>query len=262
MIQRALPAWAAIRAYCLAHGLQSQLEDVARLTAAMAFSDPIVERGRLYARYPHFRDGSGIPDRCFEITREVIPQQTIAHAAVVGRSLELSGEAYLTLVGGSTIVELRRWPRGQRHRFEATAVATPELRDRTRSYPMAGYQVAIDLGTAAAGQPLAGGTWTIHLSIGTAAVRHTVPLRISRATGGHAADVVLGGGLRVSAAHELRLRVGRPRPLDLILERLEAMWVRLRRRALKVVTTSRAGRLLEMAMEKLRPGTGASLADD
>jgi hypothetical protein len=52
LIQRALPAWAAIRAYCLLHGLLAELEDVAACRSHAVFANPVIERGRLFARYP------------------------------------------------------------------------------------------------------------------------------------------------------------------------------------------------------------------
>lgn len=62
-----LPQPRAIRLYCLQHGLRSELEDIVACPPAVANADPIVEGGRAYARYPHFRDAAGIPDAYFEI---------------------------------------------------------------------------------------------------------------------------------------------------------------------------------------------------
>jgi hypothetical protein len=56
--------------YCLERGLLAELEDIVAQPHRVAFGDPIVERGRIFARYPHFRDASGIPDRCFDITHQ------------------------------------------------------------------------------------------------------------------------------------------------------------------------------------------------
>ena len=125
-IQRAMPAREAIRAYCLQQGLLAELEDIAACPPDVAFRDPLVERGRIYARYPHFRDGSGIPDSCFDITSDVVADQRLKRAAVAAGVLQLTGEAYLRLVGGATTVELRRWPRGATWRFAAPALPTPE----------------------------------------------------------------------------------------------------------------------------------------
>jgi glycosyltransferase involved in cell wall biosynthesis len=265
-IQRSLPAWSAIRTWCLGHGLLDQLVDIAWTTPEAAFQDPLVEGGRLFARYPHFRDGSGIPDSCFDITRQVVPQHTLARAAVVGGSLEVAGEAYLALVGGTTTVELRRWPRGPTWAFETSAVATPELRDLRIAYPSAGYKATIDVRTAAGGQPLPRGTWRIQVSIGTAAVRRSVAVTAPHAGGGKAARgaaaVVKGGGLRVTAARELRLRIGRPTLAERALERLESVATRVSRLGRRLLTSSPIGRLIQRAMARLRPGRSAIPDDD
>ena len=99
-IAAALPRSAAIRAHCLLNGLEAELVDIVACPPNVAFGDPLVERGRAYARYPHFRDESGIPDSCFDITMEIVLEKRLTRAAVVAGALELSGEAYLRLVGG------------------------------------------------------------------------------------------------------------------------------------------------------------------
>jgi glycosyltransferase involved in cell wall biosynthesis len=260
-IDKALAAWGAYHAYCLQHGLLAELEEMVGRSHATAYGDPLVEGGRIYARFPHFRDASGIPDRCFDITRELVPRHDLARAAVVDGILELSGQAYLGLLGGETDVELRRWPRGPAFGHVTTPLPTPELRDKTMRYPRAGYRAAIDLGTAADGRPLPPGTWGVWLSIGNARIRRSIPARPPR--GGNAAArqrseiVVKGGGLRTNAGGALRLQVGRPSVTDRVLERAEAVALRLNRRVARVLSVSRAGRLLGMALERARPGGGA-----
>lgn len=155
-IQRSLPAWSAIRTYCLQHGLRAELEDIAACPAEVSFRDPFVEGDRIYARYPHFRDAAGIPDSCFDVTGQVVPVHKLSRAAVVEGSLQLEGEAYLALVGGTTTVELRRWPTGPTWQFATRSLPTPELRDLRIDYPTAGYAVSLDLATAAGGQPCRG----------------------------------------------------------------------------------------------------------
>jgi glycosyltransferase involved in cell wall biosynthesis len=265
LIGRALPAWAAIRAWCLQHGLLEELEHVVACPPETAYGDPLVEGRRMYARFPHFRDASGIPDRCFDITREIVPEHTLGRATLVDGRLEISGQAYLTLIGGDTTVELRRWPRGETVRFEAASLPTPELRDKARQYPMAGYHAAIDLATAADGKPLRDGSWGVHLSIGNPTVRRSVPVRIPR----RGRQAVLAGprptrgaGLRTSAAGALRLRVGRRTLGDRILERAERAYVGVSRRLGRALAASRAGRLVEMAIERVRPGMVAQVDDD
>ncbi len=258
-IQRSLPAWAAIRTYCLENGLLAELEDIAGCPAKVAFREPLVEGNRIYARYPHFRDAAGIPDRCFDITRHVLAVHTLRRAAVVDGSLDLEGEAYLALVGGTTTVELRRWPRGESWQLETRSAPTPNLRDRRIAYPMAGYAVTINLATAAGGQPLPRGTWSIHLSIGTSTVRRDIVVAVPRGaavtTGG--SQIVPGRGLRIAAGRELRLRIGRPDPGVVLLERARPAYRRLRRLVRGVSRRlSRARSLAAKALRKLRRRSG------
>jgi CDP-glycerol glycerophosphotransferase len=253
-IQRAMPAREAIRAHCLKQGLLAELEDIVACSDGAAFRDPIVDRGRIYARYPHFRDASGIPDSCFDITNEVVPQQRLTRAAVAEGTLHLSGEAYMKLVGGATTVELHRWPRGATWPFAATAVPTPELRDKAVSYARAGFDVSIDLSTAAGGRPLPAGTWSIRLAVGTDGIHRVMPLVAPRRPPsswavGRVGDDVEPAALYVNRARELRLRVGRPRRAVTWLERAEASYIRLARRLGWAMGRVRASRLIRAAVD-------------
>lgn len=264
-IQRGLQPWLAVRAYCLQHGLLAELEDIVASPAGLEFRDPIVEGRRIFARYPHFRDASGIPDSCFDITRYVTLQQETTRAAVVDGRLELSGEAYLTLVGGAPTIELRRWPFGARWRYPMTARPTPALRDWKVSHPNSGFDVVVDLASAAAGRPLAAGTWEVYLSLDTGSIRRTLPLRAPLGPGrGSGADGSMdaagSAALQVTATGGLRVRIGHPGRLVTSLERLERVYVRLSRFVLRPLTSSRAGRLLGRALRERRPETG-SLVD-
>lgn len=273
-IQRRLPAWAAIRTWCLQHGLLGELEDIAMCPPHVAFRDPVVEGGRIFARYPHFRDGSGIPDAWFEITKRVIPVQHLVRAAVVGGRLELAGEAYLALVGGSTTIELRQWPRGATWRFPTTAVATPDLRDKIVAYPEAGFEVAIDLSAAQDGRPLSRGTWALRLVIETGSISRTVPLRARRREvldqgqgdgagirgAGASSGLAAPGTLSVTPAHVVRLRIGHRRRATAWLERLETAYAGASRFVGRVIRSSPPGRRLRDAAER-QSGVAARLID-
>jgi len=226
-IQRRLRPWSAIRIYCLDHGLLAELEDVAAVPKAIAFGEPIIEGRRLYARYPHFRDPSGIPDRCFDITSRVGLQQSLVDVSVGDGSLHVSGRAYLTLVGGSTTIVLRRWPRGPELSFPAEAVASPRLRDsqlKQLSHPMAGFAASVDLAAAASGRPLERGTWELWLRVGTDRVSRTAPLHLR--SGALSAS---GGELSITRSGSVRVRVGRPLAITGWLERAEAGLARVPR---------------------------------
>lgn len=268
-VLRLLPARAAVRAYCLEHGLFHELEDIAACSQSAAYRAAIADRGRIYARYPHFRDRSGIPDACFDITREISLEQTLTRADVKNGRLELAGEAYLRRVGGNTTIDLRRWPFGRVVRFPATPVPTPELRDAVVSYPMAGFTAVIDLATAATGQPLPRGVWAIDLSVGTDAVRRTRPLRLRA---GVAAGVVLqqrgdrAARLRVAAGRSVRLEVGQPNRAVVFLMRAEmgaSSVARLGLRAVeRTLERTRAGRLVLASLSVYRPELARRVFDD
>ncbi len=69
----------ALRLYCLEHGLQPELEDIVDTPAKVAMRDAFVDGGRRYARFPHFRDEAGIPDRYFEIRRQRFTRVRLTH---------------------------------------------------------------------------------------------------------------------------------------------------------------------------------------
>jgi CDP-glycerol glycerophosphotransferase len=264
LIDRVLPAWAAVRVYCLQRGLLAELEDIAACPPRVAFGDPIVEHGRIFARYPHFRDASRIPDRCFDITHQVVPVDRLRMAAVVDDTVRLSGEAYLTLVGGVTSVEVRRWPSGPALRIPTTVVATPGLRDAVVRHPAAGFDVALDVSRLPP-RLRRPGFCSLHLSIGTDAIRRTTPLRASRsiAAGTQArrsAEAAGEIGVAVTPAGTLRLRIGRPGHVCSLLEQMDTAWSAVctvaQRALVRGVLATRAGRMIELAVDGLRPGLG------
>jgi poly(ribitol-phosphate) beta-N-acetylglucosaminyltransferase len=254
-LRRALPAWARLRCHCLADGLFSELEDIVAAPSAAAFADPIVERGRIFARYPHFRDASGIPDDCFDITREVAIEQRVERATATGTTVELAGTAYLVYLGGATAVELRRWPLGPRWPVGTSAAATPNLRDDSAAYPNAGYRATFDLRTVAGGRPLPSGAWRIVLTVRASRVRRTAPLRIAQRERHAWAHREAGQGLGtfvLTRGGELRIRVGRPGPMTPLLERVEGPIARVAQLAGRVVDAWRRGTLGPGVRRRLR----------
>jgi glycosyltransferase involved in cell wall biosynthesis len=261
---RVLRGRAALVVHCLAHGLQAELGDVVACPRAVAFGGAFADGGRIYARYPHFRDASGIPDACFDITRFVTVEQSLRRATLVGNRLGLEGEAYLRLVGGSVAIELRRWPRGPVHRLTPTPLPTPALRDADTTYPLAGYAASIDLGSVADGGRLAGGSWSIWLSVGTDEVRRCAALAAPRRVPvDRVVDMSPGADnrLRVRPDRTIRLQVGRASRVVTALELAEAARILLSRgiaRALvRVLDLTRVGRLVVV----LRPGVADQAVD-
>jgi CDP-glycerol glycerophosphotransferase len=233
-IQRDLDPARALRTHCLGHGLALELEDIVACPSERAYGDPIVEGDRVFARFPHFRDAAGIPDRWFELTGRITPQRRVTSATVDDGRLDLSGEAYLKYLGGSTTVVLRRWPSGPSYDVATRAIPTPLLSDRHVPYPSAGFEAAIDLDTVADGRAIGPGWWDLVLSVGTDAVRRTAFVRadglaepIDRdmaATGSPPAALAVGPGGR------LRLRVD-PVPGHVrLLAQADRVLRRLRRR--------------------------------
>jgi hypothetical protein len=65
----------------------------------------------------------------------------------------------------------------------------------------------------------------------------------------------------IARTNQLRLRIGRPGRLTSALERVDELWSRLLcsvvRLLLRLLTSTRSGRLIELAVEELRPGLAA-----
>jgi glycosyltransferase involved in cell wall biosynthesis len=236
-IQATLRPPRALRAYCLQHDLFSELEDIVRASEAAAFSDPIVDGTRVFARYPHFRDAAGIPDSCFELTNRIVLRRRVERAEIEGTRLRISGHAYLTVVGGRTDIVLRRWPWGPERRFPATPTPTPALRDRNASYPQAGFTAEIDCATAEGGRPLPPGPWQLSLAVGPPQLQVEDPIRLPkrarralRTAGGRHRRRPAEAHLYLANDGSLRLRVGSGAWLRTASERTLAGGQRLRRR--------------------------------
>ncbi len=143
-VLRRLPAWNAVRAWCLMHDLESELVDIAELRPQGAAERPVIEGQRVFLGYPHFRDASGIPDWCFEVTDRLDPVLSGLTVTSDARSVRIEGVAYIPLFGGASEVVLRR---GEDDRDEIVlptrVIETPGLRDRRADYPQAGFLVEV-----------------------------------------------------------------------------------------------------------------------
>jgi hypothetical protein len=154
----------------------------------------------VFARFSHFRDAAGIPDRWFELTDRITPQRRVTSATVDDGRLDLAGEAYLKT----------RRPGRSRHRCS----------------PTGRFRVAD-------GHPVEPGWWDLVLSIGTDAVRRTVPVRADGLAERIDRDMAVAGspaaGLAVGAGGRLRLRA-EPVPGHVrLLARADRLFRRLRR---------------------------------
>ncbi len=233
-IEQSLAPKQRVRLHCLLHGLLAELRDIAAAPAATVFGAPVIDRGRIYAAYPHFRDSSGIPDACFDMTRLVNLKARVDDASDEDGHLVLEGSARLHLVGGRPVVRLRRWPAGPEVSIEVVPVATPDLRDRTRSYPEAGFRVEVDLATVHEGGPLPGGIWEVLVGAQAADITRKRPARLAsgsvrvrgvrrRPEDGPELVLLRGGGLQ--------LHVPPVSVMAELAERFHRRSTRLRRRA-------------------------------
>jgi hypothetical protein len=69
----------------------------------------------------------------------------------------------------------------------------------------------------------------------------------------------------LARGNQLRLRIGRPTLKTSALERVDRWWGWLSRNVVKiflrVLTSTRPGRMIELAVEELRPGLAARVLD-
>lgn len=218
-----LKPWQALRAYCLTHDRRAELEHIAATRTRHATRDPIVLDGRVYGRWPHFRDGSGIPDRLFDVTEHMTPVLDLSELRCTDGVLHLSGTAYVKLLGGFTTLVLTHWSTGERHELATEVVPTPGLRDKQTAYPAAGFRLDQPLATAIHGEPLGPGPWELALVIGKKGVLHTRAI-----TSGPAVRTSPGGELYRARSGTLRLRHGARTLRTRLLEGLEPTWQRVR----------------------------------
>ena len=126
-VERHLPQRARLVLHCLATGKQAELEDITAATRRAAYLMSLTEDGRVYARFPHFRDGSGIPDACYDITGELRLQAHLGRAALANGHLEPRGPCVPAAP-----------PRHDEHRAPAPGAAgTAPLRHRAGQDPAA-----------------------------------------------------------------------------------------------------------------------------
>jgi CDP-glycerol glycerophosphotransferase len=222
-VDRWLPHRSRLALHCLTHGKLAELEAITARPARLAYQSPVVEGRHVFVPLPHFRDGTGIPDRCYEITDEIQPYVKLQRAALAAGRLEVEGQAYVRLLGGRTTIELRRRPFGPRLRWPTERVRTPGLRDKHAEYPRAGFALSVDIGSDHGGLP--DGTWTVRALIDAGAIHRSAVPRLP-AHGARAArhrQMKLDGRaqLRRGPGRSLRLLVGRD-PAAGLLDRVES----------------------------------------
>jgi hypothetical protein len=188
-----LSAMARLRLHLVRHRMLDELLDLVgfeREQARTKVSTPVlVEGGRAYARYPFLRDPArAIPDDCYDVTAQLGVRHHVTRADLRGTVLHLAGHGYLHRVEThdvTTELVLRERDSKTEFRLPVTHTPTPEAgahEDGGRfTYHRAGFEAAVDLTTAADGDPLGDGLWDISLAIGAQGITREVRIGSKRA---------------------------------------------------------------------------------
>ncbi|MFH9244527.1 glycosyltransferase [Streptomyces lydicus] len=152
-VQAALPPRLRLRAHCLRAALDDALTAVVRAdTEDTPPEPPYAAGGRLYARYPGFRDPHhALPDTCYDLTDRVALRQRLTGRQWAGGVLHLRGTATLPGLRGTTAEVLLHGP-GAHYRIPAR-------------YDGERWRAAVDPATAADGAPLPAGLWGLKIAL-------------------------------------------------------------------------------------------------
>ncbi|GGW78717.1 hypothetical protein GCM10010383_02690 [Streptomyces lomondensis] len=203
-----LSAMARLRLHLVRHTMLDELLELVRFEGELAKTSVatplLIDGGRAYARYPYLRDPSrGIPDSCYDVTRQLGVRHHVTRAELRGTVLHLAGHGYLHRVATddvSTELVLRERDSGTEHRLPVTPTATPGLGEEEDEgryrYDQAGFEASVDITTAGGGAPLPDGLWDIFLAIGAQGISREVRIGSKRDAGisGAAATHVVGHG--------------------------------------------------------------------
>ncbi|GGZ30857.1 hypothetical protein GCM10010387_25710 [Streptomyces inusitatus] len=167
------PAMHRLRLHLAGHGMLEELREVTRFDQAKKRDKVVVEKGRAYGAYPYFRDPArGIPDHCFDITRQLGVRHHLDTAELTGSELHLAGHAYIHTVDTvDTAIEavLRERDSGVEYSFPAESVSAPGVTEAVGEgmyeYGESGFRVTVDTLTAADGQMLPSGLWDLHMRV-------------------------------------------------------------------------------------------------
>ncbi len=189
-----------------------ELENVDRdHRASGTYPEVHVEGGRAYALLPFFRDDRrGVPDDCYEITRELQVRHRLDSVSLDGSRLRLTGHAYLRRIAAQrrdAELVLRERTTRTEHRFPVETVPSPHLgADEDAglfAYGSAGFAVTVDLNTAAGGSRLPRGLWDVFLSLDVAGISKDIRIgnqRCPQITGKPQTHVISSGGENMAVA--------------------------------------------------------------
>ncbi|MFF4401192.1 glycosyltransferase family 2 protein [Streptomyces sp. NPDC001480] len=188
-----LSAMARLRLHLVRERMLDELLEVVEFERESARSKAatplLVENGRAYARYPFLRDPAHpVPDSCYDVTAQLGTRHLVTRAELHGTTLHLAGHGYLHRVETREVTSelvLRERDSKAEYRLPVTHTATPGLgaaEDRGRfAYDLAGFEVAVDITTAADGEPLPDGLWDVSLAIGAQGLSKEVRVGSKRA---------------------------------------------------------------------------------
>ncbi|GAA2573510.1 hypothetical protein SMC26_28145 [Actinomadura fulvescens] len=143
-----LPVAYRLRAFCILHGLEDELERLIREEVEGVKAGAVVVGGRVYAVHPYLR---GVPRQDADLTNEVGVEHRLDAVSWQGRKLRVRGHARIERIEArETKVEvlLRERHTGVEHRFHADPAAD------------GGFEAVADLSASAVGP----GRWDVHVA--------------------------------------------------------------------------------------------------
>jgi glycosyltransferase involved in cell wall biosynthesis len=144
-IAAAMPADGRLRLELIARGDIDRLTELIRFHVADERGEDIVDKGRVYADYPFFRDASvGIPDECYDVTEQILRIRKVGWSEHDPLAMDITGDRNV----GEVTVRLTE-AGGTVHRVPAQPTDD------------GGYTAAVPLRVAANGRPLPYGQWRV-----------------------------------------------------------------------------------------------------
>ncbi|MEU5883246.1 glycosyltransferase family 2 protein [Spirillospora sp. NPDC047279] len=147
-----LPVHARLIAHCVGTGLRTELREIIEFQYGGGRAAPTVVDGRMFARYPRFRDPvSAIPDSCYEISDQRLNvQRRFSEIAWRDGALEISGRAELVGIDEPQEVTLLLRAKGAGDEVRVPAVVSDQ-----------GFRAEIRFEEEALGE----GVWEVHVEV-------------------------------------------------------------------------------------------------
>lgn len=146
-VAQAMPVDGRLRFELIRRGDIDRLTEVVRFHVAGGRPEELVEDGRVYARYPYFRDPTAdIPDECYDVTLRSLKVEHVGWLEHGPLSLVVSSRRRL----GDVAVKLT----GE----DGTVYRVPAERGAD-----GGFRAVVPLRTVAAGKPLPRGRWRVQV---------------------------------------------------------------------------------------------------